>query len=147
MKRRRGTDRRRAERAEAQAERRAQRRLPPGSSTREARIHDEIIVDAYGGEDQVMGWYYYLERQLCFPFAAQCVATRATSPLSEDDSVTVLRMAAEEECEREMFVSVRWRRRVLAVPLAQLGAPRADDDTQKAIADWHYWVARGYEFG
>jgi hypothetical protein len=67
--------------------------------------------------------------------------------LSEGDSATVLRMAAEEECEREMFVSVRWRRRVLAVPLAQLSAPRADDDTQQAIADWHYWVARGYEFG
>ena len=27
---------------------------------RENRIVDEIIVDAYGAEEQAMGWYYYL---------------------------------------------------------------------------------------
>jgi hypothetical protein len=25
---------------------------------RENRIHEEIIVDAYGPEEQAMGWYY-----------------------------------------------------------------------------------------
>ncbi len=35
---------------------------------REERIHNEIIVDAYGPEEQAMGWYYYLEDKLCFPF-------------------------------------------------------------------------------
>ncbi|OQC08998.1 MAG: Calcium binding protein [Candidatus Cloacimonetes bacterium ADurb.Bin088] len=29
-----------------------------------------IIVDAYGPEEQAMSWYYYLEEQLRFPFAA-----------------------------------------------------------------------------
>jgi Calcium binding len=28
---------------------------------REERIHDEIMVDAYGPEEQAMGWYYYLD--------------------------------------------------------------------------------------
>jgi hypothetical protein len=28
---------------------------------RENRICEEIIVDAYGPEEQAMGWYYYLE--------------------------------------------------------------------------------------
>jgi hypothetical protein len=45
-----------------------------------------------------------------------------------------------------MFVDVRWSGRTLAVPLAQLEAIDADRETQEAIADWHYWVARGYEF-
>ena len=27
----------------------------------EKRIHDEIIVDANGSEEQAMGWYYYLQ--------------------------------------------------------------------------------------
>ena len=30
---------------------------------REKRITMEIIVDAYGPEEQAMGWYYYLEEK------------------------------------------------------------------------------------
>ena len=30
---------------------------------REERIHNEIIVDAYGPEEQALGWYYYLENR------------------------------------------------------------------------------------
>ena len=29
---------------------------------REDRIQNEAIVDAYGPEEQALGWYYYLER-------------------------------------------------------------------------------------
>ena len=29
---------------------------------REERIHDEIIVDAHGGDEQALSWFYYLER-------------------------------------------------------------------------------------
>ena len=37
---------------------------------REYRISDEAIVDAYGPEEQALGWYYYLEEKMQFPFAA-----------------------------------------------------------------------------
>jgi Calcium binding len=75
--------------------------------TREHRIIMEIIVDAYGPEEQSMGWYYYLEDTLTFPFLAKCVATRAISPLQIGDEVDVLGMGPESECEREMFVTIR----------------------------------------
>jgi hypothetical protein len=32
---------------------------PPRDQEREQRITMEIIVDAYGPEEQAMGWYYY----------------------------------------------------------------------------------------
>ena len=48
---------------------------------REDRIHNEAIVDAYGPEEQAMGWYYYLENKLRFPFHAKCVAANVVSPL------------------------------------------------------------------
>ena len=35
---------------------------------REYRITMEIIVDAYGPEEQALGWYCYLEDKLRFPF-------------------------------------------------------------------------------
>jgi hypothetical protein len=31
------------------------------------------------------------------------------------------------------------------VPLAQLQGVDVDADTQEAIEDWHYWLARGYQ--
>ena len=118
----------------------------PREEEREERIHDEIIVDAYGPEEQASGWYSYLEAALTFPFTASCVAERAISPLQVGDEVDILGMAPEEECRHEMFVLTRWEhRRTLAIPLSQLKAVAADEQTAEAVEDWRYWVSRGYE--
>jgi Calcium binding len=111
---------------------------------REERIIMEIIVDAYGPEEQAMGWYYYLDDTLHFPFSARCVARRATSPLKPGDEVEVVGMAPEEECEHEMFVLIQRESHSLAVPLMQLEGIQVDEETQQAIEDWHYWVDRGH---
>ncbi|WP_081972763.1 calcium-binding protein [Leptolyngbya sp. KIOST-1] len=31
--------------------------------------------------------------------------------------------------------------------MSQLAAPKADEETQQAIENWHYWVNQGYGFG
>jgi Calcium binding len=116
--------------------------------TREDRIEMEIVVDANGPEERAMGWYYYLEDKLSFPFTAHCTAQRAVSPLRKGDEIEVLGMAPEDECQHEMFVMIRWdRKEGLAVPLAQLKpVGEADDATRQAVADWLYWVQQKYEF-
>lgn len=114
--------------------------------TREHRISMEATVDAYGPEERAMGWYYYLEDKIQFPFEALCIETRRISPLQEGEQVTVTGMAPEDECVREMFVEIKWQDRSLAVPLVQLRPLEMDAGTQEAVADWHYWMARGYEF-
>ncbi|MEM6351137.1 MAG: calcium-binding protein [Cyanobacteria bacterium J06629_9] len=119
---------------------------PKRDPEREERITMEIVVDAYGPEEQAMGWYYYLDDTLHYPFTATCIRKRRISPLKEGKTVEVLSMAPAEECEREMFVEIDWDGDRLAVPLIQLESPDADEDTQQAIADWHYWVNQGYEF-
>ena len=58
----------------------------------------EIIVDAYGPEEQAMGWYSYLEDKLDFPFRAKCINERVISPLREGDKVEVTGMAPESDC-------------------------------------------------
>ena len=57
--------------------------MPPTKKDpkRDERITLEIIADANGPEEQAMGWYYYLEDKVHFPFLAQCIADRAISPL------------------------------------------------------------------
>ena len=63
------------------------------------------------------------------------------------DEVEVIGMPSEAECGREMFVTIRWEKGGLAVPLSQLKPIDATDrQTQQAIGDWHYWVQMGYEF-
>jgi len=117
------------------------------NESRENRITMEIVVDAYGPEEQAMGWYYYLDDTLIFPFLTKCINKRAISPLKVGDEIEVIGMAPEEECEHEMFVITRWEGDGLAVPLMQLEVIRGDDKTFEAVGDWHYWVNRGYQFG
>lgn len=113
---------------------------------REERISLEIVVDANDSEEQAMGWYSYLDDQLHFPFLATCIAERAISPLRKGDEVEIVGMGPESECQHEMFVETRWDRRTLAVPLVQVKPiAHTDDETKEAVADWHYWIARGYE--
>jgi len=114
--------------------------------SREDRIAMEIVVDAYGEEERAVGWYYYLEENLGFPFKAKCVSEREISPLKPSEKVAVVGMASEVECERESIVSVRWSDGTLAVPLSQLEVVDAGAQTHQAIEDWHYWVGQGYRF-
>ena len=113
---------------------------------REHRIEMEIVVDCYNEAERAMGWYYYLNDKLTFPFVARCIEKRAISPLKIGDEVEVIAMAPDEECEREMFVMMRWEKQGLAVPLSQLEVIHADDQTKEAVEDWHYWVKMEYEF-
>ncbi len=107
----------------------------------------EVVVDAYDGHERAMGWYYYLQDQLAFPFTAMCVAKRVTSPLHVKDEVEVIGMPDEDECENEVLVTIQWDRQGLAVPLSQLNPIGSTDaKTKQAVADWHYWVQMGYEF-
>jgi hypothetical protein len=93
---------------------------PRKNRIREERIHNEAIVDAYGPEEQALGWYYYLENKIQFPFTARCIASKVVSPLRKGETVKVRALAPEDL--------------------------DADESTLEAIGDWHYWLAQGYCF-
>jgi hypothetical protein len=118
---------------------------PPRDPIREDRIENEAIVDA-GPDEQAMGWYYYLENKVSFPFQARCISTKLVSPLRKGEIVEARRLAPEDACMSDMLVLIRWQGRNMAVPLSQLAAIDPDESTEEAIGDWHYWVAQGYLF-
>lgn len=62
-------------------------------AAREERITMEIVVDAYGPEEQAMGWYYYLDDRMQFPFPATCMSKRRISPVKEGSTVQVTGLA------------------------------------------------------
>src|SRR5215210_3321276 len=113
---------------------------------REERIIMEIVVDAYGETERALGWYYYLKDNLNFPFKAKCIAERPISPLVKEEKVEVVGMPPEDECEKEIFVNIKWGKRTLGVPLSQLAGIEVEEETKEGIEDWHYWVKRGYVF-
>ena len=113
---------------------------------REDRIYNEALADANGREEQIMGWYYYLDDKIQFPFQARCITAKVVSPLRKGETVEVQGMAPEDACCGEMLVLIRWQGRTMAVPLVQLTGVGVQESTAEAIADWHYWVAQGYCF-
>jgi hypothetical protein len=113
---------------------------------REARIIDEIIVDAYTDDERAMSWYYYLESELRFPFQAECIKQWPISPLRKGEKIRVTALASSKHCVDQIVVRARWGRRSLGVPLAQLKLVGTDKATAQAIADWHYWVAHEKDF-
>ena len=119
---------------------------PKRDRLREERIHNEVIVDAYGPEEQALSWYYFLEDKLRFPFPARCISAKVVSPLRKGETVEVLSMAPEDAWAGDMLVLIRWQGRNVAVPLSQLVAIDADESTIEAVGDWHYWLAQGYCF-
>lgn len=109
---------------------------------REERIKMEIIVDAYTQDEQAMGWKIYLEETMDVPFEARCIKEREVSPLDEDETVRVVGMPSTEPSLRQQFVTVEWNNSELGVPLRQLEPVEPSNDTEQAIADWHYWLNR-----
>ena len=113
---------------------------------REHRITYEAVVDCYNETERAMGWYYYLERALCFPFKARCTATRSASPLKVGEVVHVVRLAPEDECMSEVLVQIEFEETTLAVPLSQLACMTRRRSTLRGVGDWQYWVNRGYTY-
>jgi hypothetical protein len=75
---------------------------PKKDPVREDRIHNEAIVDAYGPEEQALGWYYYLENKIRFPFQAECIRAKVVSPLLKGERVEVRRLAPEDACTTDL---------------------------------------------
>jgi hypothetical protein len=118
---------------------------------REERIKNEIVADAEEKEDRAMAWYDYLDDSLNFPFMGKWTKKgRKTSSPSQPKQVEVLGMAPDDECEKDMFVEVVYPdgkdEDVFTARLSEIEAIDADEDTQEALADWQYWLARGYKF-
>mgnify|MGYP001799748129 FL=1 len=93
-----------------------------------------------------MGWYYYLEDKLQFPFKANWVNPQRP----QGKEIEVVEMSPEDECMRSMFVEVRYREGevddIFSARLEDIDPIEVDEETAEAIADWHYWIDMGYEF-
>ena len=116
---------------------------------RENRIDYEIVVDAYDETERAMGWYYYLQDKITFPFLAKWKKkTKKIGAITEKE-VEVLDMASEEDCESNMYVEVAYMGEnddTFTAKLSDIEAINPDPDTEEALADWQYWIDMNHGF-
>ena len=112
------------------------------NKAREERIGMEIIADAYGPEEQSMGWYYYLEEKLQFPFTAKILADLRDRVGTEVAHLIYARLLVSSETKGWRFVEIaqasedvvgRFLRAVPAERLAPIWAPKGEE---KEKAKW-----------
>lgn len=107
---------------------------------REERIEREVLVDTYNGEEQRLGWYYYLEDNLKFPFKA----------MWKNEEIEIVSMSEEDDCLEDMYVEVKYQEEDLedtfSISLSEIDPIDSDSKTLEAIGDWKYWLDRGYSF-
>lgn len=102
------------------------------------RITYEIIVDCYDDHEVKMGWYYYMEEKLGFPFHAT-VDIKKRGGKKETKKVEVLELTSDEEFGDDMMVGVAFDEYVHSVPLLSLRDIEADEETLEAVGDWRFW--------
>ena len=112
--------------------------------SRKDRIEDEIIVDCYDEYEMAMGWFYYLDDNLNFPFKASIVGDIRIGSLQEGDSVTVTEFINSDENDVSVYnfvatVGIEKDEHIYDIPLVNLKSVDCDNDTFNAIEDWRYW--------
>lgn len=113
---------------------------------REQRIA-RLLAGAQDEYERISAWYDYLEKHVHFPFSASCTRRGVRSALGLLEEVQVIDLGCVDDWEEEVRVTLGGDKDGLDVPLAQLTPSNSsDEETKQAVADWHYWVQRGYRF-
>ena len=105
---------------------------------RQERIENEIIVDAYDDGEVKMGWYTYMQDELCFPFTAD-VMIKKRSGKKVKQKVDVLDLANDDYFGNDMMLEVAYTDDVFRVGMRELINVEANEETIQAIGDWFFW--------
>ena len=105
---------------------------------------EQRIAQIVGGSDdeyaRSSAWHGYLDDHIRFPFAA-------TFRSVAREPVEVIDLACIDYWEDEVLVTLGGTKSGYDVLLSEVQpTDAADAQTRQAIADWHYWVKRGYHF-
>jgi hypothetical protein len=113
---------------------------------REARFAEKILSEAEDKVERAMAWYYYLDDTINFRFSAVWNKINRKTSSVEKRNVEVLSMSDAESCLSNMYVVISYMDDQYDVKLSEIEAIDADEQTKEALADWGYWLARGYVF-
>ncbi|MEM8524990.1 MAG: calcium-binding protein [Bacteroidota bacterium] len=112
--------------------------MPKHDPTRESRIHEEIVVDAYDDGEINMSWYYYFNDHMEFPFEA-IVNLLKRNGTKEQVKVEILNVQSEVEAPILLGVAERgYNRLQMIVPSVIVRVVDAEEQ-QEMLNDWLYY--------
>ncbi len=106
----------------------------------EQKIYDEIIVDCYDEIEASMGWYYYFEENLHFPFKATAQLKKSDGGV-ELQEVKITGIASQEEyfVGKDFNLQMQSGEYLFPIAYSKLSNIRA---TLEAFMIWDYWVRK-----
>ncbi|MEL7120102.1 MAG: calcium-binding protein, partial [Bacteroidota bacterium] len=112
------------------------------------KIDYEIIVDCYDDYEVNMGWYYFFEEALEFPFEAE-INLKTRNGKTNLTKVDVLGIATEEGNfdeinEISLEVSPKGSETTLDVVLSKLKNLKANQSVIEAFEIWNFWKSGKY---
>lgn len=107
------------------------------------RIDYEIIVDAYDDNEQSMGWYYFFEETLEFPFTA-LVHLRKRDGTAEAKRVKITGLASKEEgfMSEDFNLDTEQGEYTRPVAYSTLSEFKASEETLEAFQIWDFYWRR-----
>lgn len=112
------------------------------------KIDYEIIVDCYEDHEVNMGWYYFFENTLEFPFEAE-VATKLRNGNTAIMTVDVLGLATNEgdfDSRQEIAfqISPKKSEMIWDVGISKLKSIKANIAVRDAFEIWNFWESGNY---
>lgn len=107
------------------------------------KIDYEIIVDAYDEYEQSMGWFYFFEECLEFPFTALAQLKKRDGTL-ESKRVKLTGMASKEEdfMNNDFNLEMEQGQYLRPVAYSALSDIRASEETREAFQIWDFYWRR-----
>ena len=104
------------------------------------KIDYEIIVDCYDEYEVSMGWYYYMEETLKFPFKAKAKLKKVDGSVKLTE-IQVTGLAADEEgfMGNDFDLEILVGGYATDIAYTKLSDIKADDQSLEAFAIWKYW--------
>lgn len=111
-------------------------------------IQDHITVDCYDDYEKKMGWYYYLQDELDFPFIAYMPVKmknqRSNTLISSE--IEIIGLLGEDFIYRynDIMVEAELGEYIMNFPLSEIKNIKSSPENIAIISLWKYWFEKQY---
>ena len=107
------------------------------------KIDYEIIVDCYDEYEVSMGWYYFMEETIEFPFRATAKLKKLNGSI-EQKEIEIIGLASDEEgfIKNDFDLEIEAGEHVGTIAYSKLSSVKASPETMEAFTIWNHWVSK-----
>lgn len=107
------------------------------------KIDYEIIVDCYDEYEVSMGWYYFMEETVKFPFRATAKFKKRNGSI-EQKEIEIIGLASDEEgfMKNDFDLEIEVGEHISTIAYSKLSNIKASQETIDAFTIWNHWISR-----